>query len=105
MDSNLHFTSGGGRIRPVVNLRVPEGTTPLASPFPLAPAPLRGGGVEVEVSVSTPFIVVGERLETVGNFRWTTKLSWRRVTGQGRDTQMFGAFRPTVAVSVGLLWY
>jgi hypothetical protein len=56
--NDVHFTSGGGRIRPVENLST---LTPLVSSFPSAPAPLRGGGVDVEVwlvVVRVPFIVV-----------------------------------------------
>lgn len=59
-DNDVHFTSGGGRISPVVNLSVPEELSPLTNSLPSAPAPLRGGGVEVEVSsvtVTVPFIV------------------------------------------------
>ena len=55
----VHFTSGGGRIRPVVNLSVPVDAESLAEPFPLT-TPLRGGGVEDAMSmlVGVPFIVV-----------------------------------------------
>ena len=57
MMETVHFTSGGGKIRPVVNLSVPADAE---SPFPLRPTPLRGGGVEDTMSmlVAAPFIVV-----------------------------------------------
>ena len=63
MTKDVHFTSGGGRIRPVVNFSVPADPESLARPFPLTPAPLRGGGVEVAIttSVAAPFIVVRSR--------------------------------------------
>ena len=60
MAKDVHFTSGGGRIRPVENLNVSVGPESLAMPFPLIPTPLRGGGVGVATwtSVAAPFIVV-----------------------------------------------
>jgi hypothetical protein len=63
MTEDVHFTSGGGRIRPVVNLSVPVDSESLAVAFPLTPTPLRGGGVEVAIwtSVAAPFIVVRSR--------------------------------------------
>ena len=63
MTEDVHFTSGGGRIRPVVNLSVPVDPESLAESFPLTPTPLRGGGVEVvtRTSVTAPFIVVRSR--------------------------------------------
>ena len=82
--NDLHFTSGGGRIRPVENLRVPKGSTPLVSSFPSAPAPLRGGGVDVEewsVVVMVPFIVVVGRPLAVG-----ISLGTRRNQIRERDT-------------------
>jgi hypothetical protein len=59
MMENVHFTSGGGRIRPVVNLSVPVGAESWAS-LPLTPTPLGGGGVGVAtcMSAAAPFIVV-----------------------------------------------
>jgi len=54
----VHFTSGGGRIRPVENLSVPADTESLMEPFPLTLTPLRGGGVEDAMSMAAPFIVV-----------------------------------------------
>ncbi len=64
MTEDVHFTSGGGRISPVVNLSVPVDSELLAEPFPLIPTPLRGGGVGVAIwtSVATPFIVVRSRV-------------------------------------------
>ena len=63
MMKDVHFTSGGGRIRPVVNLSVPVDPESSTAPFPLTPTPLRGGGVEVATwtSVAVPFIVVRSR--------------------------------------------
>ena len=63
MTEDVHFTSGGGRIRPVENLRVPVDSESLVVSFPLTPIPLRGGGVEVATwtSVVVPFIVVRGR--------------------------------------------
>ena len=60
MMETVHFTSWGGKIRPVVNLRVPADAESLEEPFPLTPTPLRGGGVEDAMSmlVVAPFIVV-----------------------------------------------
>jgi len=63
MTEDVHFTSGGGRIRPVVNLSVPVELESLAVSLPLTPTPLRGGGVGVAIwtSVTAPFIVVRSR--------------------------------------------
>ena len=82
------------------NLSVPA---PLVSSFPSAPAPLRGGGVEAEVSSVVPFIVVVGRPWTVGNFNWHTEIKFEK-RDDSTKADMFGAFRPTAAVNVGLLW-
>lgn len=57
---SIHFTSGGGRIRPVENLSVPVDAKSLAEPFTLTLTPLRSGGVKdaMSVVVVAPFIVV-----------------------------------------------
>lgn len=72
MMKDVHFTSGGGRMRPVVNLSVPVEPVSLAVPFPLTPTPLRGGGVEVATwtSVAAPFIVVRSRTVDRENFEF-----------------------------------
>jgi len=71
---NVHFTSGGGRIRPVENLSVPADAQSLAASFPLTLTPLRGGGVEDAPSMSmvAPFIVVIGR-------RWSWEFSVPRL--------------------------
>ena len=74
MKGNVHFTSGGGKIRPVENLSVPADAESLAAPFPLTLTPLRGGGVEdaPSMSVVAPFIVVIGR-------RWSWEFSVPRL--------------------------
>ena len=66
MKEDVHFTSGGGSISPVVNLSVPVGPESLTEPSPLTPTPLKGGGVGVAIctSVAAPFIVVRSRTES-----------------------------------------
>lgn len=51
---------------------------PLVSSFPSAPAPLRGGGVEVEVTSMAPFIVVVGRPWAVGKFNWQTEMKFAK---------------------------
>ena|SRR5579863_292181 len=77
MMGTVHFTSGGGRIRPVVNLSVPTSAESFAGPFPLTLTPLRGGGVEdtTSVLIVEPFIVVIERRLVVGTFGRTAHKS------------------------------
>jgi len=72
MMETVHFTSGGGRIRPVVNLSVPVDVESLVEPFPLTLIPLRGGGVEdaMSMSMTAPFIVVIWKTLAVGISVW-----------------------------------
>ena len=104
----------------MVNLSVPEGPTSLVSSLPLAPAPLRGRGVDIEISMSVtvivPFIVgvivvVGRPWVVGKRYLAAPKSDSRTGHATHHDrlqikskADMFGAFRPTVAVNVGLLW-
>jgi hypothetical protein len=74
MMESAHFTSGGGRIRPVENLRVPPDPVSLGVPFPLMLTPLRGGGVEDATSV----LVVGPFIVVIGR-RWSWEFSFTRL--------------------------
>jgi len=114
MKGNVHFTSGGGRIRPVVNLSVPADAESLAAPFPLTLTPLRGGGVEdaPSMSVVAPFIVVNWKTLVVGisvprlrNLFTCCPSPLLTCTHLSTLKLMLGAFRPTAAVSGGLLWF
>lgn len=100
-----HFTSGGGRMRPVANLSVPVDAESLDEPFPLTLTPLRGGGVEDAMSMAAPFIVVMGKTLAVGNSVWRDLKSARCLSLPPLEDSMLGAFRPTAAVSVGLLWF
>jgi len=98
---SIHFTSGAGRIRPVENLSVPVDAESLAEPF----TPLRTGGVEdaTSVLVVAPFIVViGRRWPWEFSAPWL--LNHFTCVLHTFSLSMLGAFRPTAAVSGGLLW-